>query len=140
MKKVFLYCDGSSLGNPGPGGWCSILEYNGREKVISGGEPHTTNNRMELLSVIEALKLLKEKCEVEIISDSQYVVNGINQWLSGWINRNFKNVKNPEMWKEYINLSEGHKITATWVKGHAGHQYNERCDIISKSEASKFKN
>lgn len=138
MKKVFLYCDGSSLGNPGPGGWCSILEYNGHEKVISGGDPHTTNNRMELLSVIEALKLLKEKCEVEIISDSQYVVNGINQWLSGWINRNFKNVKNPEMWKEYINLSEGHKIAATWVKGHAGHQYNERCDKIAKSEASKF--
>lgn len=138
MKKVFLYCDGSSLGNPGPGGWCSILEYNGHEKVISGGEPHTTNNRMELLSVIEALKLLKEKCEVEIISDSQYVVSGINQWLDGWIKRNFKNVKNPEMWKEYINLSEGHKIKATWVKGHAGHQYNERCDKIAKSEASKF--
>lgn len=138
MKKVFLYCDGSSLGNPGPGGWCSILEYNGHEKVISGGESHTTNNRMELLSVIEALKLLKEKCEVEIISDSQYVVSGINQWLDGWIKRNFKNVKNPEMWKEYINLSEGHKIKATWVKGHAGHQYNERCDKIAKSEASKF--
>lgn len=138
MKKVFLYCDGSSLGNPGPGGWCSILEYNGHEKVISGGESHTTNNRMELLSVIEALKLLKEKCEVEIISDSQYVVSGINQWLDGWIKRNFKNVKNPEMWKDYINLSEGHKIKATWVKGHAGHQYNERCDKIAKSEASKF--
>lgn len=138
MKSINIYCDGSSLGNPGPGGWCSILEYNGHEKVISGGESHTTNNRMELLAVIEALKALKEKCDITIVSDSQYVVSGINTWLKGWIDRNFKNVKNEEMWKEYTNLSEGHNIKAIWVKGHSGQYYNERCDAIAKSEASKY--
>lgn len=138
MKEIKIYCDGSSLGNPGPGGWCSILVYKDKEKIISGGEKYTTNNRMELTSVIEALKILKEKCKIEIISDSQYVVTGINTWLKGWIDRNFKNVKNPELWKEYISLSEGNDITAIWVKGHSGHSYNEKCDSIAKQEASKF--
>lgn len=138
MKKVIIYCDGSSLGNPGPGGYCSILVYKDKEKVIYGGEENTTNNRMELSAVIYGLKQLKEKCEVEIISDSQYVCNSINQWLKNWISKNFSKVKNADLWKEYIDISKDHIITATWIKGHAGHFYNERCDIIAKNEAKKF--
>eukprot|EP01155_Anaeramoeba_flamelloides_P037753 Anaeramoba_flamelloidesc28375_g1_i1.p1 GENE.c28375_g1_i1~~c28375_g1_i1.p1 ORF type:complete len:130 (+),score=0.03 c28375_g1_i1:185-574(+) len=129
MKKISLYSDGSSLGNPGPGGYGTILKFNGHKKSISGGEIMTTNNQMELKGVIEGLKLLKEPCEVEIISDSKYVVQAINEWLAGWIKNGFKTaakkpVKNYELWQEYITASKGHKINATWVKGHAGHPEN----------------
>ena len=139
MKKITLFSDGSALGNPGPGGYGTILVYKGREKIISGGEPYTTNNRMELKGTIEGLKALKEPCEVEIVSDSSYVVKGINEWLEGWIKREFKKVKNVDLWREYIEVSKPHKIKAVWVKGHNGHTENERCDEIAKAEAMKEK-
>ncbi|MCK9455026.1 ribonuclease HI [Sulfurimonas sp.] len=139
MKKITLFSDGSALGNPGPGGYGTILRFGSKEREISGGEAHTTNNRMELLAVIEGLKVLKEPCEVDIISDSSYVVKGINEWLTGWIKRDFKKVKNPDLWAEYIEVSKGHKINAIWVRGHNGHIENERCDILAKTEALKIK-
>ncbi|HIP13692.1 MAG TPA: ribonuclease HI [Arcobacter sp.] len=140
MKKILLYSDGSSLGNPGPGGWGTVLKYKDTTKEISGGDPYTTNNKMELQGVIEGLKLLKEPCDVEIISDSKYVVQGINEWLVNWIRNNWKTaakkpVKNVELWQEYVNISKDHKIKATWVKGHAGHRENERCDTLARNEA-----
>ena len=138
MKKVTLFSDGSALGNPGPGGYATILRFGNVEKEIVGGEEHTTNNRMELLAVIEGLKALKESCEVEIVSDSSYVVKGINEWLSSWIARNFKKVKNPDLWQEYIDVSRTHKVNATWVRGHDGHEENERCDILARTEAEKI--
>lgn len=139
MKKITLYCDGSSLGNPGAGGWCAILCYKDKEKILSGGEANATNNQMELKAVVESLKALKESCEVEIVSDSKYVCEGINSWLNTWMKKNFKDVKNPLMWQEYLQVSAPHKIKATWVRGHAGHIYNERCDTIAKEEAQKYK-
>jgi ribonuclease HI len=139
VKKITLFSDGSALGNPGPGGYGAILRYNDKERIISGGELHTTNNRMELLGVIEGLKALKEACEVEVISDSSYVVKGINEWLGGWIKRDFAKVKNPDLWNEYIKVSKGPKIKATWVRGHNGHDENEKCDILAKEEAQKQK-
>jgi len=139
VKKITLFSDGSALGNPGPGGYGVILRYGDKEREICGGEKHTTNNRMELLAAIEGLRALKEPCDVEIISDSSYVVKGINEWLDGWIKRDFKKVKNPDLWREYIEVSKPHKIKATWVRGHNGHDENERCDILAKQEAQKMK-
>ena len=139
MKKVEIFTDGSSLGNPGPGGWCAILRYKNFEKIISGGEDYTTNNKMELKAVIEALKILKEPCEVEIFSDSTYVVNAINQWLDSWVRKNFKNVKNSELWKEFLEVSKNHKIKINWIKAHIGHRENEICDKIAKEQALKMK-
>jgi len=139
VKKITLFSDGSALGNPGPGGYGTILRFGDHEKIISGNDAHTTNNRMELLGVIEGLKALKEPCEVEVISDSSYVVKGINEWLSAWIARDFKKVKNPELWREYIEVSKTHKIHAIWVRGHNGHEENERCDKIAREEAQSAK-
>ena len=139
MKKITLFSDGSALGNPGPGGYGVILRFGDNEKEISGAHEHTTNNRMELLGAIEGLRALKEPCEVEIISDSSYVVKGINEWLVGWIKRDFKKVKNIDLWKDYIEVSKTHKIIATWVRGHDGHLENERCDILARTEAENMK-
>lgn len=139
MKKVILYCDGSSLGNPGPGGYGGILDYRGHRKVFSGGDDYTTNNRMELRAVIEGLKLLKEPCTVEVVTDSSYVSKGINEWLEKWVSRDFKKVKNPELWREYMEVSAPHDIHATWVRGHAGHPENEECDKLARAEAEKRK-
>jgi len=139
LKKVEIFTDGSSLGNPGPGGWCAILRYKNIEKIISGGEDYTTNNKMELKALIEALKLLKEPCEVEVFSDSTYVVNAINQWLESWVRKDFKNVKNSELWREFLEVSKNHKIKINWIKAHAGHRENEICDKIARNEASKRK-
>jgi len=139
VKKITLFSDGSALGNPGPGGYGVILRYGDREREISGSETHTTNNRMELLAVIEGLKALSEQCEVDVISDSSYVVKGINEWLVNWIKRDFKKVKNPDLWREYIEVSQGHKINAIWVRGHDGHEENERCDKLARDEAEKMK-
>lgn len=143
-KKIKLYSDGSSLGNPGPGGWGTILEFNGHEKELSGGDPYTTNNQMELQGVIEGLKALKEPCFVELYSDSKYVVQAINEWLANWIKNNWRTagkqpVKNLELWQEYLEVSKLHTIQANWVKGHAGHPQNERCDILAKNEAEKLR-
>jgi ribonuclease HI len=139
VKKITLFSDGSALGNPGPGGYGTILRFGDKEKVISGSEAHTTNNRMELLAVIEGLKALKEPCEVDVVSDSSYVTKGINEWLSGWIKKDFKKVKNPDLWREYVEVSASHKVNGIWVRGHDGHPENERCDQIARDEAQKVK-
>ncbi len=139
MKQVTIFSDGSSLGNPGPGGWGTILRYGKREKELSGGEPMTTNNRMELTAVIEGLKALKEPCDVTVYSDSSYVVKAINEWLKDWIKRDFKKVKNPDLWKEYIEAAKPHRVKAVWVRGHNGHIENERCDELARKSAEKFK-
>jgi ribonuclease HI len=139
VKKITLFSDGSALGNPGPGGYGVVLRYANKERELLGGEPHTTNNRMELLGAIEGLRALKEPCDVEIISDSSYVVKAINEWLDGWIKRDFKKVKNIDLWKEYIEVSRPHKIKATWVRGHNGHDENERCDKLARDEAIRQK-
>ncbi len=139
MKHIHLFCDGSSLGNPGFGGYGTILRYGKSEKIISGSEANTTNNRMELKAVIEGLKALKAPCKVSIVSDSTYVVKAINEWLENWVKKNFKNVKNVDLWKEYLELSKPHKIEAAWVRGHDGHEENERCDKIARYEAEKLK-
>ena len=139
MKKITLFSDGSALGNPGPGGYGVILRYGDSEKELSGADEHTTNNRMELLGVIEGLRALKEPCNVDVISDSSYVVKGINEWLVNWIKKDFKKVKNPDLWKDYIVVSKKHKINAIWVRGHDGHIENERCDTLARDEAEKMK-
>ena len=139
LKKVTLYSDGSSLGNPGPGGYGGILEFNGYEKEFYGGEPYTTNNRMELRGVIEGLKLIKEPCDITVISDSSYVVNAINSWLVGWVKRGFKKVKNVDLWEEYLEFAKPHNITGVWVRGHDGHEQNERCDKLAYDEAQRQK-
>ena len=139
MKKITLFSDGSALGNPGPGGYGVILRYGDSEKELSGADEHTTNNRMELLGVIEGLRALKEPCDVDVISDSSYVVKGINEWLVNWIKKDFKKVKNPDLWRDYIEVSKKHKINAIWVRGHDGHIENERCDKLARDEAEKMK-
>ncbi|MDE6886674.1 MAG: ribonuclease HI [Helicobacteraceae bacterium] len=139
MKKITLYSDGSSLGNPGFGGWCAILKYKDREKILSGAEANVTNNQMELMAVLEGLRVLKESCEVELYSDSKYVCEGINLWIDSWIAKDFKNVKNPNLWKKFLDLSKSHKIKAIWVKGHNGHIENEKCDKIARARAQEIK-
>ena len=138
MKQISLFSDGSSLGNPGNGGYCAILKFKGSEKIIKGSRANATNNQMELLAVIEGLKALKEPCEVEITSDSTYVVKGINEWLKNWQKRNFAKVKNPDMWKQYIEVAKKHKIKASWVRGHNGHEENEICDKLAREEAENL--
>lgn len=136
MKKINLYTDGACSGNPGPGGWGSILVYGKTEKEFSGGSKKTTNNQMELLAVIEGLKALKEPCEVHITSDSKYVIQAIKEWLPNWKKNNWKTstnkeVKNIDLWKEFDLVSINHILTLEWVKGHAGHPMNERCDKLA---------
>jgi len=139
LKKITLFSDGSALGNPGPGGYGTIICFKDKERILSGGEVYTTNNRMELRGVIEGLRALKEPCEVEVISDSSYVVKGINEWLQNWVKRSFKKVKNPDLWQEYIEVSKIHQVHGTWVRGHDGHKENERCDDIARSVAEQYK-
>lgn len=139
MKKISLFCDGSSLGNPGAGGYCAILRFGTNERIVSGGMANATNNQMELLAVIEGLAALKEPCDVTLISDSSYVIKGINEWLDGWKRKNFAKVKNPEMWQRYLDVSKIHKVHGIWVRGHDGHVENEMCDRIAKEEATKVK-
>lgn len=139
MEKVIIYTDGACSGNPGPGGWGSILMYKENKKEISGGLENTTNNVMELTAVIEALKLLKFPCEVEVYSDSAYVVNAFNQkWIYGWLKNGWKSsskepVKNKELWQELYELTKIHKITFIKVKGHADNEYNNRCDELARN-------
>ena len=127
MEKVIIYTDGACSGNPGPGGWGSILMYKGNKKEISGGKKDTTNNIMELTAVIEGLKMLKYPCEVEIYSDSAYVVNGFNQgWIYNW-------VKNKEIWQELYELTKIHKVKFIKVKGHSDNEFNNRCDELARN-------
>jgi ribonuclease HI len=135
--KVFIFTDGASLGNPGPGGYGTILKYGLHTKELSGGFRRTTNNRMELLAVIEGLKALKkEGLEVEVYSDSQYVVNSVEKrWVFTWQKNAFKGKKNPDLWKEFLELNTKFRIKFRWIKGHAGHPENERCDILATHAA-----
>ena len=146
MKSVTLYSDGACEGNPGPGGWGAILIYKGscKGREISGGMPATTNNRMELQAAVEGLRALKEPCEVEFLTDSQYVRTGISEWLKewkarGWKTKNKKAIKNEELWKELDAESAKHQITWRWLKGHAGHEMNERCDLLARTEILKVR-
>ena len=144
MKKVSIYTDGACSGNPGLGGFCAILMYNGNEKVVSGSEKDTTNNRMELKAVIEGLKALKVKCDVDLYSDSQYVTDAFNQhWIeswkaNGWKNSNKKPVKNVDLWEDLLVLTQLHNVNFIKVKGHSDNEYNNRCDKIAVSEYKKL--
>ena len=135
--KVVIHTDGACSGNPGPGGWGAILAYGAHEKELYGGEAHTTNNRMELTAAIKALEALKRPMDVEIVTDSQYVRQGITQWLHGWKRNGWKTaskqpVKNDDLWKELARQTERHRVTWQWVKGHAGHPENERADALAR--------
>lgn len=144
MKKVDIYTDGACRNNPGRGGWGAILVYAGKEKELSGGEPMTTNNRMELSAVIAALSALKERCEVTLTTDSQYVVNAIEKgWLDSWRKNGWRKsdkspVQNVDLWEKLIGLLDRHKVTFVWVRGHNGHPYNERCDVLATNFADSF--
>ena len=144
MKEVQIYTDGACKGNPGPGGYGAILVYGKAEKEFSGGEAVTTNNRMELLAVITALSALKEPCAVTLTSDSKYVVDAVEKgWLErwqqkGWRRADGKPAQNCDLWERLLPLLQTHKVTFVWVKGHAGHPYNERCDALAVSEAEKY--
>ena len=145
MKRIEMFTDGACSGNPGPGGWGAILRYKGREKELSGGEPETTNNRMELTAVIRGLEALKEPCRVTVTTDSRYVVDGIEQgwaksWRAkGWVKADKKPALNPELWGRLLELVAQHEVTFHWIKGHAGHPENERCDRLAVAEWEKFK-
>ena len=144
-KHVELYTDGACSGNPGPGGYGAILSYNGREKELVGGEEMTTNNRMELTAVIVGLEALKEPCNVTVYSDSKYVVDAMNQgWAEKWHDNNWmRNSKepalNPDLWEQLLGLSMEHDVTFVWVKGHAGHPQNERCDKLATRYIEQLK-
>ena len=142
MKRVTIYPDGACSGNPGPGGWGAILLYKDIEKELSGGEPDTTNNRMELTGVIRALSLLKEPCAVTVYTDSQYISRAVNEgWLKKWKAAGFTKkggLKNAELWRELDNLLMTHDVTFVWVKGHADNEYNNRCDALAVAEREKF--
>jgi len=134
--KVELYTDGACKGNPGPGGWGALLRYGDKEKELCGGESDTTNNRMELMAVIEGLKALSRSCEVILTTDSKYVMQGINDWLAGWKRNGWKTaakkpVKNQDLWQALDEQCTRHKIEWRWVKGHAGHAENERADELA---------
>lgn len=133
MTSITIYTDGAAKGNPGPGGYGAILQSGPHYKEISQGFRLTTNNRMELLSVIVCLEMLKQDgCEVVVYSDSKYVVDAVEKnWIGGWVKRGWKNVKNPDLWKRYLVVAQRHKVRFKWIKGHNGHQMNERCDFLA---------
>ncbi len=142
--KVIIHTDGACSGNPGPGGWGAILDYNGTRKEIYGGEPQSTNNRMELKAAIEALNVLKRACDVEMHVDSQYVKDGITKWIHGWKRNGWKtadkkSVKNVELWQALDEAIKRHEITWHWVKGHAGHPENERADELARQGIADMK-
>ena len=146
MEKniLYIYTDGACCGNPGPGGWCSILSFNGTEKVLCGGEADTTNNRMELTAVIEGLKALNRRCRVVITTDSKYVADAVTKgWLFSWQKRGWKKadgkpVFNVELWQELFHLLPTQDIEFIWIKGHNGHQFNERCDKIAVEQSHLY--
>lgn len=144
MKSVTLYTDGACSGNPGPGGWAAILLWRGKEKVLSGGEELTTNNRMELTAVIRGLEALKEPCLVTVYSDSRYVVEAMTEgWALGWRARGWKRrgsgeAKNPELWARLLELGEIHRLRWVWVKGHTDDELNARCDALAVAESRKY--
>jgi ribonuclease HI len=144
MKKVQIITDGSCLGNPGPGGWAAILRYGEKKKEIFGSDPHTTNNRMELRAAIEGLRALKEGCEVEVVTDSEYLKNGITTWIHGWKRKGWmtaakKPVVNQDLWKDLDEQVSRHKTEWSWTKGHASHADNNRCDELAQMAAREQK-
>ena len=145
MKHVYIYTDGACRGNPGPGGWGAVLVYNGHEKELSGGEKNTTNNRMELTAAIEGLSALKEPCEVTLTTDSKYLCDAIEKgWAEGWRKRGWvkpdkKPALNPDLWEKLLGLLAVHKVEFVWVRGHNGHEYNERCDRLAVAAAEKYR-
>ena len=144
MKHIQIFTDGACSGTPGPGGWGAILRYKAHEKELSGGEAETTNNRMELMALIAALEQLKEPCEIDLCSDSQYVINGLQKgWAKGWRARGWKKADkspalNSDLWARLLDLSEAHTIHYNWIKGHAGHPENERCDRLAVEQSKRF--
>ncbi len=145
MKRIEMFTDGACSGNPGPGGWGTILRYNGVEKELSGGEAQTTNNRMELTAVIRGLEALKEKCSVIVTTDSRYVADGIvNGWAKswrakGWVKSDKKPALNPDLWGRLLDLLDEHEVEIKWIKGHAGHPENERCDRLAVAATEEAK-
>jgi len=143
LKQIELYSDGACSGNPGPGGWGAILRFKESEKELSGGEKETTNNRMELMGVISGLESLKEPCMVNIFTDSQYIANAfLKDWLSSWQKNGWKTaakkpVKNRELWERLLKQADRHRLTWNWIRGHAGHPENERCDKLAVAERDK---
>lgn len=143
MKQITIFTDGACRGNPGPGGWAALLRFGSTEKLISGGEADTTNNRMEMMGVIRALRQLTEPCRVHIHTDSKYVLQGFTEWVDGWAKRGWKTadkkpVKNVDLWQALVEAARPHQLDWTWVKGHAGHPENERVDAAAVAEAAKF--
>lgn len=144
MKAVSIYTDGACSGNPGPGGWGAILRYKETEKELSGGEPATTNNRMELTAVIRALEALKEPCEIELWSDSKYVIDALDKgWAHNWKRNNWiksdrKRALNTDLWERLLELTEKHRMNYHWVKGHADNVYNERCDELAVKQRDLY--
>ncbi len=136
-QKLVIYTDGACKGNPGIGGWGAILIYGAHVKELSGFVAHTTNNRMELTAVIEALKMVKRACSITVYSDSQYVTRGMSEWLVAWQQRNWKNLKNPDLWQELAHLATQHQIEWRWVRGHSGDILNERADELANLAISK---
>lgn len=137
MDRVEIFCDGACSGNPGPGGYGCIIRYNGIEKEISGGAPRTTNNIMEMTAAIAGLEALTKPCKVTVTTDSQYVVKGMTEWVEGWQTRGWKTankkpVLNRELWERLVKLDDRHDIQWVWVRGHAGHPENERCDALAR--------
>ncbi|MDR1561390.1 MAG: ribonuclease HI [Holosporaceae bacterium] len=142
MKQVVIYTDGACSGNPGPGGWGALVICGTNQKEFSGSEEYTTNNRMELTAAIKALELLQEPCAVNLYTDSQYVKNGITQWINGWLKNDWKNsenkpVKNQELWQRLLQLSQKHKVCWNWVEGHMGNEFNERVDKLAKKQCNR---
>ena len=142
MKKVQIITDGACLGNPGPGGWAYILKYKSQKREMSGSEPHTTNNRMELTAAVRALSALKEPCEVEVVTDSQYVKNGITEWIRKWKQNGWKTggkqeVKNQDLWQELDAQAARHHTGWMWTKGHASHEDNNRADELAAQAARR---
>lgn len=143
-KEIEIYTDGCSLGNPGPGGYAALIKDGNREIILTGGEPYTTNNRMELLSVIKALAFFKEPQRIKLFTDSEYVLKGATLWLPNWIKRGFKNsqgesVKNKDLWLQLLELLNYHRVEFVKVVAHSGHTENERVDKLAKEEAKKWK-
>ena len=144
LPLVEIYTDGACRGNPGPGGWAALLRMGHKERELSGGEPLTTNNRMELMAVIKGLEALKRPCRVQLFTDSNYVRDGITKWIHGWRRNGWKTadrkpVKNAELWQELLDATAPHRVEWHWVKGHSGHPENDRADALACAEADRFR-
>lgn len=140
MKRVKIHTDGACEGNPGPGGWAAVLEYGAVRKEISGAVPATTNNRMEMEAALQALTCLKQPCEVDLFTDSEYLRQGITQWIHSWKARGWKKaIRNKDLWQRLDQVASTHKVHWHWVRGHAGHPENERCDVLATTAAGKLR-